>query len=77
MLTANEHLISSRTFLTPALSTDLPDHRGIWVGTGGTLDVVDMGGSAHTIAGIQSGTLLPIRVRQITGGTASGLLLFL
>lgn len=75
-LTANEHLISSTLMVVPGVSVDLPDHKGIWVGGAGTLIVTLMNNTSVTISGIAAGTLLPCRVKQITGGTATLLLLW-
>jgi hypothetical protein len=77
MATANEHLISSTSLLpvTPG-ATDLGDHKGIWVGGAGSVIVTLLDGSSVTIAGVNAGTLLPVRVKRITGGTATLMLLW-
>ena len=77
MATANEILASSTDLfaVTPG-NTDLPDHQAIWVGVGGNLNVTLLNGRTLTITGIQSGTLLPVRVARITGGTAGSILLW-
>lgn len=77
MATANEHLISSTslTVVTPG-ATDLPDHKGIWVGGAGTVIATLLDGSSVTISGVNAGTLLPVRVKRITGGTATLMMLW-
>ncbi|MDF2732197.1 MAG: hypothetical protein K0S92_828 [Desertimonas sp.] len=78
MGTANETLISATSLKAVALGSDLPDHRGIWVGGSGNLDVqLIHGGATVTIPGVIGGTLLPLRVKQIMNtSTATGLLLW-
>jgi len=51
--------------------------RAIYVGTGGDLKVVMWGSGTVTFVGVPSGTVLPIRVKQVysTGTTASDLLI--
>jgi len=77
MASANEHLISATELstITPG-ATDLPDHKGIWVGTGGNLTVTLLNGNSVVITGVTSGTLLPVRVRRVTAATAGSLLLW-
>lgn len=77
-LSANEHLVSATMVIpvTPG-TTNLPDHKGIWVGGAGTINVTLLNGQTATISGINAGTLLPLRVRQINvGGTATLMLLW-
>jgi hypothetical protein len=49
--------------------------RALYVGTGGTVAAVLQSGAAVSFANLGSGTLLPVRLRQVkaTGTTASGL----
>ena len=77
MPTANEHLISSTDILvvTPG-ATDLPAHKAIWVGAAGSINVTLLNGNTVTITGVLAGTLLPIQVKRITGGTAGSMLLW-
>lgn len=77
MPTANEHMISG-TSLIPVVpgATDLPEHKGIWVGTAGTVIVTLLNGQSVTLTGVPAGSLLPLRVKRITGGTAGSMLLW-
>lgn len=49
--------------------------RALYIGTGGTVAAVLQSGAAVSFANLGSGTLLPVRLRQVkaTGTTASGL----
>ena len=60
--------------VTPDPSADLPAvTRGLWVGQGGTLDVVLARGARIVLEGVPDGTLLPLRVRAVrTAGTTAG-----
>jgi hypothetical protein len=53
--------------------------RGLYVGVAGNLSVVMSDGSAVTFTAVPAGTVLPIRVKQVTssGTVASGLLLLI
>jgi len=78
MPTANEHLISATRVIpvTPG-ATDLVEHKGIWIGGAGSIIVTLLNGQTATVAGINAGTLLPLRVKRITGGTATLMLLWI
>lgn len=51
--------------VTPSDSYEFLQNRAIWVGTGGDLAVVTRGGDRVVIKNVQSGTLLPLQVKQI------------
>lgn len=53
-----------------AISFDQPT-RAVWVGGTGTLECTFVDSSTATLSGIPDGTLLPISVSAITGGTAT------
>lgn len=62
--------------VTPNDSTDLATvARALWVGTGGAVALVTVGGSDITLSGVPSGTLLPVRAARVksTGTTASNI----
>ena len=50
--------------------------RGLYVGTGGTLVVVDPAGTQVSFTNVANGTILPIRVDKVlaAGTTASGII---
>ena len=50
--------------------------RGIYIGTGGTLTVMTVGGTIGVFTNLNSGTILPVRATRVyaTGTTATGLL---
>lgn len=59
--------------VTPSDTADLPDGmcRGLLIGTGGTLNVIDAGGTLRTGVPFQAGdTWIAVR-RVLTGGTAA------
>lgn len=60
--------------ITPG-TADLPYRtRALWVGTGGTVVIVDTAGTQVTLANVPNGTLLPIRVDKVlAASTASNL----
>ena len=48
--------------------------RALWVGTGGTVVAEMAGGNTVTFAGVQDGSILPLRVTAIgTATTATGI----
>lgn len=63
--------------ITPNNSTDL-DYitRSIYVGVGGTIAVVMAGGEEVTFVGVQSGSVLPVRVSRVksTGTSATNMI---
>ncbi len=62
--------------VTPSDSTNLTEvSRGLWIGGGGSISVVMLGGGTVSFTGIAAGTLLPIRVSRVnqTGTTATGI----
>jgi hypothetical protein len=61
-----------------ALDTDLISHRAIWVGGGGDLAVLDHDGHTVVIAGIPTGTLMPLSAKKIlsAGTTVTKLVLW-
>lgn len=82
-LTANETLIAGGPgycdcVQTAELDKALVSHRAIWVGGGGDLSIYDHDGHTVIIAGIASGTLLPLSVEKINaaGTTATKLVLW-
>lgn len=62
--------------VSPSNDTDLPETtRALFVGSAGAVSVVMSSGSEVLLAGVASGTLLPLRVRRVrlTGTTASAI----
>ena len=62
--------------ITPADGTDLTfATRGIYVGTGGDLRVLTLGGDTVTFPDVPAGVILPIRCKRVlaTSTTASGI----
>lgn len=63
--------------VTPSDTVDLSQvARALWVGTAGSVAVIASGdSSAVTLAGVNGGTLLPIRVKRVlsTGTTAGSI----
>jgi len=62
--------------VTPDDATDLPEvTRAIYIGVGGDLAIVTKEGGAVTLANLQAGTVLPLRVRAVraTGSTAQNI----
>jgi hypothetical protein len=62
--------------VTPSDTTDLGVvSRALYVGGGGNVSVVMLGGQTITFSGVQAGALLPIRVARVrsTGTTATQL----
>lgn len=63
--------------ITPHDSTNIPGGLcdSIYVGTGGTIAVVDSRGTVTSFTNVQTGSELPVRALRInsTGTTASGL----
>ena len=59
--------------VTPSDSADLPQFSVIYVGGAGNVKVTTAQGSAVTFSGVQSGGVLPVRVRRVwaTGTTAT------
>jgi hypothetical protein len=64
--------------LAATLDTDLVSHRGIWIGGGGDIAVLDHDGHTVVLAGIATGTLLPLSAKRIVsaGTTATKLVLW-
>jgi len=62
--------------ITPDDITELVEvTRGLYIGSAGTVVAVLASGNEVTLANIPSGTLLPMRVKQIkTTGTTAGLM---
>ena len=62
--------------VTPSDSTVLPCTRALWVGTGGTVNVVTGDGTTVAFTNVASGMILPIQVTQVlaTSTTASAIL---
>jgi hypothetical protein len=47
--------------------------RAVYVGTAGSLTVVDAGGNTTTFSSVPGGTMLPLRIQQIKAtGTSAG-----
>lgn len=62
--------------VTPSDSTMLPDGvRGLYVGTGGNLVLLDTDSSAVTFTAVPGGTILPVQVKRVnsTNTTASNI----
>jgi hypothetical protein len=62
--------------ITPDDEADLSELvRGLFVGGGGAVAIVDMEGGTTVFAGVPSGTVLPVRVRRVraTDTTATAL----
>lgn len=60
--------------VTPSDSTDLASRpRGLYVGTGGDVVIVNPSGTAVTFKSVPSGTVLPVRAVRVksTGTTAT------
>ena len=58
--------------VTPDNNTDLAYvPRGLWVGGAGSVNVVLAGGQTVLFAGIQAGTLLPLRVSRVKSSSTS------
>lgn len=58
--------------VTPDNDTDLTYvTRGLWVGGAGSVNVVLAGGQTVLFAGIQAGTLLPLRVSRVKSSSTS------
>lgn len=58
--------------VTPNNDTDLTYvTRGLWVGGAGSVNVVLAGGQTVLFAGIQAGTLLPLRVSRVKAASTS------
>lgn len=53
--------------VSPNDSTDLPDGncRGLYVGTGGDVEIVTVGGTTVVFHGVVGGTILPIRCSRV------------
>jgi len=62
--------------VTPSDSTDINGSRGLWVGTGGDIQVTMSSEQVLTFEAVPSGYLLPIQVTRVwaTGTTASGII---
>ncbi len=50
-----------------------PQTRGIYVGADGDITCLMAGGSTITFTGVPGGTILPVRVKQVTASTATDL----
>jgi hypothetical protein len=62
--------------VTPDDNTDLATSaRALWVGTGGNVALVTVGGETVTITSVPSGSILPVRCSRVkaTGTTATGI----
>ena len=62
--------------IAPDDEDDLPELvRGLYVGGGGAVAIVDAEGGTTVFAGVPSGSVLPVRVRQVrsTDTTATAL----
>lgn len=63
---------SSFSAVTPSDSTTFdPPFIGLYVGTGGSLSIVGLAGSAVTFANVQSGTILPISGTKVMAATTA------
>lgn len=63
--------------IAPSDSTDLSEvTRAVYIGTGGAIAAVMLGGEDVTFTSVPGGTLLPVRLRRIkaTGTTATALI---
>lgn len=62
--------------ISPDDVSDLPYlPRAIWVGVGGSITLMSVGGTIGVITGIVAGTIVPVRARKVyaTGTSAAGL----
>jgi hypothetical protein len=62
--------------ITPDDEDDLPELvRGLYVGAGGAVSIVDPVGGTTVFAGVPSGTVLPVRAQRVraTGTTAASI----
>src|SRR4051794_3645169 len=60
--------------ITPSDSVNLPfTSRGLWIGGGGSVSVVTLGGQTVTFAAVPAGFVLPVQVQRVnaTGTTAT------
>lgn len=63
--------------ILPSDSGDFTNYpRAIYVGTGGHVSIVDLAGNTILLKNVQSGTILPVRAKQVrsTGTTAGDLI---
>lgn len=63
--------------VTPADAADLPTaSKRLWIGTGGAVALVTVGGDTVTYAAVPSGTYLQVRAARVksTGTTASNII---
>lgn len=62
--------------ITPDDEDDLPELvRGLYVGAGGAVAIVDPEGGTTVFSGVPSGTVLPVRAQRVpaTGTTAASI----
>lgn len=64
--------------VTPNDSADLARAGILYVGIGGNIALVTVGGDTLTLTGVPSGTFVPVRVRRVlaTNTTATSILCF-
>lgn len=77
MADSQSYLATGAKSVTPSDSVGMGvTNAGLWVGGAGNLSVLMEDGSTATIAGVQAGTLLPIRVTRVnsTSTTATSIL---
>lgn len=62
--------------ITPGVTDLTPNNiYGIYVGGAGNVTVLAIGDTAtQTFTGVPVGTILPVRVKQVTAATATGLI---
>lgn len=67
---------SNAAAVTPSDSADLPtSSKRLWVGTGGNVTLVTVGGATVTYTAVPNGTYLQVRAARVksTGTTASNI----